>query len=93
MPRPAIPRIAAAATLTFLALGGCATATTYHPASGAKAWAEGYHDLTTAAGYDWFLAVSRDTETHADLVVRDALGGWSPDGSPRWRITRPGADR
>lgn len=123
MSRQTLSRLAAVAGFGLLVLGGCATATTYHPA-GAEDWADGYHEtriearrwrvvfrgnvltsreavetallyrsaeLTRAEGYDWFLAVSRDTETHADLVVRDASGGWGPAWSPRWRVVHDGA--
>lgn len=120
------PRLVAAAALGLLVLGGCATATTYHPATDAAAWADGYHEtrlearrwrvvfrgntltsreavetallyrsaeLTQAEGFDWFLAVSRDTESHADLVVRDAPGSWGPAWSPRWRVAHGGTWR
>jgi hypothetical protein len=123
MSRQAIPRLAAAAAFAILALGGCATATTYHPAVSAAEGADGYHEtrleagrwrvvfrgnsltsreavetallyraaeLTRAEGYDWFLAVDRDTESHSDLLVRGAPGGWDRSWSPHWRVVRGG---
>ena len=50
-------------------------------------------ELTRAEGFDWFLAVSRDTEMHADLVARDSLEGWIPNRSPRWSVAYDGAWR
>lgn len=47
-------------------------------------------ELTRAEGYDWFLAVERDTETHSDLIVREAPGSWDRTWSPRWRVAHGG---
>lgn len=42
-------------------------------------------ELTLQNGYDWFLAVERDTEEHVTLVVREPIGAWGPGWEPHWR--------
>lgn len=42
-------------------------------------------ELTLQNGYDWFLAVERDTEEHVTLVVREPAGAWGPGWEPHWR--------
>lgn len=42
-------------------------------------------ELTLQNGYDWFLAVERDTEEHVTLVVREPVGVWGPGWEPHWR--------
>ncbi len=42
-------------------------------------------ELTRQNGYDWFLAVERDTEEHVTLVVREPIGAWGPGWEPHWR--------
>lgn len=123
MSRQTTLRLAAVEVFAVLALSGCATPTTYHPAANAADWADGYHEtrlesrrwrvvfrgniltsretvetallyraaeLTRAEGYDWFLAVNRDTEAHSNLVFRDAPGELGRTWSPRWRIAHGG---
>ncbi|MBI2262738.1 MAG: hypothetical protein HYU62_13865 [Caulobacterales bacterium] len=50
-------------------------------------------ELTLAEGYDWFVAVSRDTEAHDTLSVRPPSPTWDPYWSPHWRVTRGGVWR
>ncbi|MGZ9098320.1 MAG: CC0125/CC1285 family lipoprotein [Brevundimonas sp.] len=53
-------------------------------------------ELTLQNGYDWFLAVERDTEEHVTLVVREPVGVWGPGWEPHWRYAdgaRPGGWR
>lgn len=47
-------------------------------------------ELTLQNGYDWFLAVERDTEEHVTLTVREPIGAWGPGWEPHWRYTTHG---
>ncbi len=42
-------------------------------------------ELTLQNGYDWFVAVERDTDEHVTLVVREPIGAWGPGWEPHWR--------
>lgn len=43
-------------------------------------------ELTRDQGYDWFVAVTRDTETRTELLARRPYESWDASWSPRWRV-------
>lgn len=43
-------------------------------------------ELTRDQGYDWFVAVTRDTEARTQLLARGPSDPWDHSWSPRWRI-------
>lgn len=67
MSRQPIPRLAAATAVAFLALSGCATATTYHPAANAADWADGYHE-TRLEPRRWRVVFRGNTLTSREAV-------------------------